>query len=53
MEVTEQAKDYCEGYDCCKGCPFVGNECVAPVSDAKFDSWIDKMNEFIKLECEK
>ena len=53
MKVTQQAIDFCNKYKICKGCPFVGGECVAPVSGHKFDDWIEKMNKLIQIEREK
>lgn len=46
--LSSQVNEHCKNYKGCIKCPFVGNECVAPVQKEKFKEWIIKMENLIK-----
>jgi hypothetical protein len=37
MKIPQKVIDHCASHKLCKGCPI---NCVAPVSDREFESWM-------------
>lgn len=47
-DKKEVFSNHCSKFSGCIKCPFVGNECVAPVGDHKYAEWENKMYKLIK-----
>lgn len=50
MNTPEHVEQYCKQFSLCKGCPFVGSECVAPEAQSRFSEWLNKMITLIEAE---
>lgn len=51
--VPQETIDWCNEHPGCKGCRFVGAECVAPNRQDDFEEWMEKMNWLIKEEVSR
>ncbi len=51
--LSTGTKEHCSLYKGCIKCPFVGNECVAPVEGYRFNDWLEKMNTLISKQVKK
>lgn len=47
MPAPDDVISHCNKYKYCKGCPFVGAQCVAPVAEHLFENWIKNMSKLI------